>query len=203
MLELLSAEPYSLQVKNSRFLAELFPVATQDAAREILMAQKNRWPDIRHVVHAMVIGPQANILGCSDDGEPSGTAGRPALEVLKGSGITNVLLTIARWFGGTKLGTGGLVHAYGDAAKGVIAQAQTREIIAMAVIDVVVPFAVVGAVQRACTQAGLAIDAQEYTADGVRINGAIAAEAAEALRQRLTDITRGKALFAADEEQQQ
>ena len=200
MLELISSEPYTLQVRNSRFLAELFPVSTQDAAREILMAQKNRWPDIRHVVHAMVIGPQANILGCSDDGEPSGTAGRPALEVLKGSGITNVLLTIARWFGGTKLGTGGLVHAYGDAAKGVLALAQTREIIAMSSIDVVVPFAVAGAVQRACGQAGLAISSQEYMADGVRIIGSIAADCAEALKQRLTDIARGKARFVPGEE---
>ena len=118
MLELVAAEPFTLIVKNSRFLAELFPVATQEGARTILAAQKSRWPDIRHVVHAFAIGPQANILGCSDDGEPAGTAGRPALEVLKGSGVTNVLLTIARWFGGTKLGTGGLVHAYGDAARG-------------------------------------------------------------------------------------
>ena len=195
MLELVAAEPYTLLVKNSRFLAELFPVATQEEARARLAAQKTRWPDIRHVVHAFAIGPQANILGCSDDGEPAGTAGRPALEVLKGSGVTNVLLTIARWFGGTKLGTGGLVHAYGDAARGVLATAQTREIIAQASLTVTVPFAAADAARRALEQAGFAFAAQDYTADGAKFSGTLAADGADALRQRLNDITRGKAVF--------
>ncbi len=195
MLELIAAEPFTLVVKNSRFLAELFPVTTQEGARALITAQKNRWPDIRHVVHAFAIGPQANILGCSDDGEPAGTAGRPALEVLKGSGITNVLLTIARWFGGTKLGTGGLVHAYGDAARGVLATAQTREIVAQATLAVTVPFAAADAVRRALDQANFVLAAQDYTADGAKFSGTLAAAGADALRQRLNDLTRGKAIF--------
>ena len=195
MLELVAAEPFTLIVKNSRFLAELFPVATQEEARNLIAAQKNRWPDIRHVVHAFAIGPQANILGCSDDGEPAGTAGRPALEVLKGSGVTNVLLTIARWFGGTKLGTGGLVHAYGDAARGVLAAAQTREIVAQATLAVTVPFAAAAAVRRALDQAGFTLAAQDYTDGGARFAGTLPAADADALRQRLNDITRGKAVF--------
>ena len=68
-------------------------------------------------------------MGCSDDGEPSGTAGRPALEVLKGSGITNVLLTVTRWFGGIKLGTGGLVRAYTESAQLALADAPTVELV--------------------------------------------------------------------------
>lgn len=114
----LSAEP--LVVKNSRFIAEVFPVTSQQEAREKLKEQKTKYQDARHVVHAFVIGNTGQILGSSDDGEPSGTAGRPVLDVLKGSLITNILLTVTRYFGGTLLGTGGLVKAYGDSAKKIL-----------------------------------------------------------------------------------
>ena len=82
-----------------------------------------KYADATHVVHAFVIGPGAEVMGMSDDGEPGGTAGRPALDVLRGRGCTNTVLTITRWFGGTLLGTGGLVKAYGNGAKGVLAAA--------------------------------------------------------------------------------
>lgn len=118
-----------LTVKNSRFLAEIFPINSASEARELLKTQKEKYEDSRHVVHAFVAGENGEVLGCSDDGEPSGTAGRPALAVLKGSGITNIMLTITRWFGGTLLGTGGLVKAYSDAAKLVLQEASTEDLI--------------------------------------------------------------------------
>ena len=107
-------------IKHSRFIAEVFPVQTQSEARELLKEQKQKYFDSTHVVHAFVIGKNAEVLGMSDDGEPSGTAGRPVLDVLKGSGCTNILLTVTRYFGGTLLGTGGLVKAYSDSAKAVL-----------------------------------------------------------------------------------
>lgn len=118
-----------LTVKNSKFLAEIFPISSAAEARDILKRQKEKYEDARHVVHAFITGESGEILGCSDDGEPSGTAGRPALAVLKGSGITNIMLTITRWFGGTLLGTGGLVKAYSDSAKLVLAEAVSEEFI--------------------------------------------------------------------------
>lgn len=114
---------YEENIKGSRFLSELFPCDSQAAARELVKAQKAKYADATHVVHAFVIGPGAEVMGMSDDGEPSGTAGRPALDVLRGRGCTNTVLTITRWFGGTLLGTGGLVKAYGNGAKGVLAAA--------------------------------------------------------------------------------
>ena len=111
-------------VKNSRFIAELLPCASQSEARELLKSQKAKYADASHVVHAFVVGPSAEIRGMSDDGEPSGTAARPVLDVLCGRKCTNALLTVTRYFGGTLLGTGGLVKAYGDAAKAVIEEAE-------------------------------------------------------------------------------
>ena len=111
-------------VKHSRFIAELLPCASQSEARELLKSQKAKYSDASHVVHAFVTGPSAEIRGMSDDGEPSGTAARPVLDVLCGRKCTNALLTVTRYFGGTLLGTGGLVKAYGDAAKAVIEKAE-------------------------------------------------------------------------------
>lgn len=110
-------------IKGSRFLSELFPCESQSEAREIIKSQKEKYSDSTHVVHAFVIGKNAEIMGMSDDGEPSGTAGRPSLDVLKGRKCTNTLLTITRWFGGTLLGTGGLVKAYSSGAKKILEKA--------------------------------------------------------------------------------
>lgn len=116
-------------VKKSRFIAELFPIETQAEARDVLKNQKQKYADAAHVVHAFVCGLEGQISGMSDDGEPSGTAGRPAYDVLKGRNLTNLILTITRYFGGTLLGTGGLVKAYGDAAREVLDKAKTERYI--------------------------------------------------------------------------
>lgn len=118
-----------LNIKNSRFLSELFPCQNQAEARNLIKEQKNKYFDATHVVHAFILGFSGEIMGMSDDGEPSGTAGRPALDVLKGRNCTNLVLTITRWFGGTLLGTGGLVKAYGDSAKTVIEKAIETQVI--------------------------------------------------------------------------
>ncbi len=116
-----------LTIKRSRFISEVFPVSTQSEAREKLHQVKKKYFDSTHVVHAFVVGLSSETCGMSDDGEPSGTAGRPVLDILKGSGITNILLTVTRYFGGTLLGTGGLVRAYGDSAKKVLSLCETEE----------------------------------------------------------------------------
>lgn len=110
-------------IKGSRFLSELFPCESQNFARDIIKSQKEKYSNATHVVHAFIVGKNGEIMGMSDDGEPSGTAGRPTLDVLKGRKCTNTLLTITRWFGGTLLGTGGLVKAYSNGAKKVIEKA--------------------------------------------------------------------------------
>lgn len=128
------------KVKNSRFLAEVFPVYSPDEAKAAWRFRKDTYDNGGHIVYAFTVGNQQNISGCSDDGEPSGTAGKPVLAVLKGSGLTNAMITVARWFGGTKLGTGGLVHAYSEAAKEALANAVLSELIPMTEVEIVLNY---------------------------------------------------------------
>ena len=192
MLKLVSSQPYALVVKNSRFVAELLNAETAEAARSLLAAQRAKYPDCSHVVHAMAIGPTAGILGCSDDGEPAGTAGRPVLEVLKGSSVTNVLLTVVRWFGGTKLGTGGLVKAYGDAAKGVLATAATQEIVALATLSFTLAYPLLDSGRRLLREFSFTLQSENFNAQGADIIGQLPAVRADELVARLTDLARGQ-----------
>jgi len=108
-------------VVNSRFIASAGPAFSVDEARAFIAKIKTEFGDASHNVPAFLIGYGASVTAhCTDDGEPSGTAGRPALAVLQGSGLGDVVVVVTRYFGGTKLGTGGLVHAYGAAVKEVL-----------------------------------------------------------------------------------
>jgi uncharacterized YigZ family protein len=111
-----------LTVVNSRFIAIAAPAFSVEEARGVIQRIRNEFPDATHHVPAYLIGyGSSTIEHCNDDGEPAGTAGKPILNVLKGSGIGNIVVVVVRYFGGTKLGTGGLVKAYQQAAKAVLA----------------------------------------------------------------------------------
>ena len=103
--------------KKSRFIATVRPVASEAEAEAFIEEMKKKYYDARHNCSAFVIGDRAQTTRSSDDGEPGGTAGRPMLEVLLGSGIRNAAVVVTRYFGGTLLGTGGLVRAYSGAVK--------------------------------------------------------------------------------------
>ena len=190
---------FEVVIKNSRFLTEATYVDTQDAAREIIRQKKNQWPDITHIVHAFAVGQNANILGCSDDGEPAGTAGRPTLEVLKGSGLTNVILTTARWFGGTKLGTGGLVKAYTECAQGCLANAVTQDLIAMATVSFSIQYPIYESCRLMLQELEFKTDSEVFL-DSVTITGSLREERVDILADRLRDMSRGKATLIRPEE---
>lgn len=103
--------------KKSRFIATLQKCESEEEAARFIETTRKRYWDARHNCYAYVIGEKAQLTRCSDDGEPSGTAGRPILEVLTGEGIRNVTAVVTRYFGGVLLGTGGLVRAYTQAVK--------------------------------------------------------------------------------------
>ncbi len=103
--------------KKSRFIANVYPVRTQDEAEEIIGQLKKKYWDARHNCYAYIIGEDMQMKRCSDDGEPQGTAGRPMLDILTGENISNVLVVVTRYFGGVLLGTGGLIRAYQAAVR--------------------------------------------------------------------------------------
>ena len=110
-----------IEVKNSRFVATAVPAFSVEEAREFIARIKAEFSDATHNVPAFLIGFGNSVTAhCNDDGEPSGTAGRPILAVLQGSGLGDIAVVVTRYYGGTKLGTGGLVRAYGDATKAVL-----------------------------------------------------------------------------------
>jgi uncharacterized YigZ family protein len=180
-----------LDIRNSRFLAETFIVSAQEEARAILKAQKEKYAEASHVVHAFVIGPTGGILGCSDDGEPSGTAGRPVLEVLKGSGITNVLLTVTRWFGGTLLGTGGLVKAYTEAAKSVLEAAPRAELVAMRDFFLTADWDIYERIKREIQGRQIEMISEDFGV-AVDLHGRLRESELEDFSRRITDLTSGR-----------
>ncbi|HEX9858818.1 MAG TPA: YigZ family protein [Paracoccaceae bacterium] len=111
-----------IRIANSRFIASLAPAFSVEQARAFIDRIRNEFSDASSHVPAFVIGHGASLIThCNDGGEPSGTAGRPALSVLQGSGLGDVVVVISRYFGGTKLGTGGLVRAFSEAVRQVLA----------------------------------------------------------------------------------
>lgn len=191
MREILSPAQAEIDVKKSRFLAEVFAVSSQEDARAKLKSQKQKYDDATHVVHAFIVGPTAGVLGSSDDGEPSGTAGRPVLDALKGTGLTNVMVTVTRWFGGTLLGTGGLVKAYAEAVKAALAAVESREIVLKAEFTVTLSYEAYERVKREFTSFHVELTAEEFGVD-VILRGTLPEEHAEAFSARLGDLSSGR-----------
>jgi uncharacterized YigZ family protein len=130
-----------IQVLNSRFVASAAPVFSVEEARSFVAGIRKEFADASHNVPAFLIGHGATVTAhCHDDGEPSGTAGRPALAVLQGSGLGDVAVVVTRYFGGTKLGTGGLVRAYGDAVRAVLDVLPRAEKVATHKVMVALPY---------------------------------------------------------------
>lgn len=130
-----------MRVSNSRFIATIAPAFSVTEAREFITRIKAEFDDATHNVPAFIIGHDSSIIThCTDDGEPSGTAGRPVLAVLQGSGLGDVVVVVTRYFGGTKLGTGGLVRAYGDAVRQVLEVVRRAEKVPTNLVSITVPY---------------------------------------------------------------
>ena len=197
MLILRQSTRAELVVRKSRFLAEATPVASAEAARELCRERKRIYADCNHVVFAFICGPQGGVMGCSDDGEPSGTAGRPVLEVLKGSGITNVLLTVTRWFGGTLLGTGGLVRAYTESAQLALADAPTAELVPLTRFTLALSYLQYESVRRRIPEFAAEITGEEFAA-GVTLSGVIPSANFAAFSATVRNLTNGASIPRED-----
>lgn len=212
-----------IEVKRSRFLCDLVPIGAeapgaggssvgvsgeQDAAgdpaaqaearaRAIIDAARSTLWDARHHCSAFVIGPDARVRRSNDDGEPSGTAGAPMLDALVGAGLTDVVAVVTRWFGGTLLGAGGLVRAYGDAVREALAQAQAQTVIyeQRELRRVDVALADVGRIEHALRAAGVEVNDVDYVSGAAQgragLELAIAPDALTETGARLAELTGG------------
>lgn len=128
-------------VVNSRFIATAAPAFSVDEAKAFVVRIRAEFADATHNVPAFVVGHGSSVIAhCSDDGEPSGTAGRPALAVLQGSGLGDAAVVVTRYFGGTKLGTGGLVRAYSEAVREVLRVLPLAERVPTHTVMLAVPY---------------------------------------------------------------
>lgn len=176
--------------KKSRFIATVRPCATEEEAVAFIVEMKKKYWDARHNCSAYVLGERGGLTRCSDDGEPSGTAGRPMLEVLLGSGIRNVAVVVTRYFGGVLLGTGGLVRAYTQAVQEGLAACTVGRMRYGAELRILTDYNSVGKVLYQLGNAGLQPASSEYT-DKVALSVIVPAKGEEALRKSLADATGG------------
>lgn len=154
-----------LEDKKSRFIATVMPVKSQEEAEQFINELRKKYWNATHNCYAYQIGMRNEIQRFSDDGEPQGTAGKPILEVLKGEELKNTAIVVTRYFGGTLLGTGGLVRAYGRSAKEGILQAGIVERVLMRRYLIKVPYTLMGKVQYIFNENGYIIEDTEFTHD--------------------------------------
>jgi uncharacterized YigZ family protein len=178
--------------KKSRFIAHVIPIAEESEAIAHIESIKKQYWDARHNVYAYRLGDNNQIQRYSDDGEPSGTAGMPVLDVLRAKDIKNTLIVVTRYFGGTLLGTGGLVRAYGRSASDGVAAAGLviRELCTN--ISVITDYTLSGKVQYEANTGGYIIKDTVYT-DTVETKLLVETDRVDGFIKRITDITNGKA----------
>lgn len=181
-------------IERSRFRTILARAETPEAAHAFVQRIRDRFPDATHHCWAYVAGPPGDTarVGMSDDGEPSGTAGRPMLTTLLHSGVGEIVAVCVRWYGGTKLGTGGLQRAYTSGVKRTLEDLPVRERIARTRLEVAFAYTHVDAVQRLTEDAGGRILREQYGAE-VRYRIELPEIGRTSFTRSLANLTSGKA----------
>ncbi len=185
-----------IKVKNSTFIATAAPVFSVAEAKAFIGRIKAEFADAAHNVPAYQVGFGAAVTAhCSDDGEPAGTAGRPMLAVLQGSGIGDVAVVVTRYFGGTKLGTGGLVRAYSDAVKAALALLPLAEKVATHTVMVAFPYSYVERMRLLVTRYDGRILDEDFAAD-VTMTAQFTVEQFSAFQEELEQLSHGSLVAA-------
>ncbi len=179
---------HELVIKKSRFIACIEPVAGREEAQARVAALKAEHPDAAHVCWALLAGGQS---AAHDDGEPSGTAGRPMLEVLRHQHLEGVMASVVRYFGGVKLGAGGLVRAYTDAVAQALLKAEKVPLIPQTTLVCTVPYALEGMVRREVDLAKAQLLKVEHSS-GVCLMFSLPQSEAESMVVRLNDLGHGQ-----------
>ncbi|MCK2088575.1 IMPACT family protein [Thauera aromatica] len=183
-----------LIIKKSRFIGCVQPMADRAGAQKVVAALWAQHPGARHVCWALLAGGQSAAV---DDGEPSGTAGRPMLDVLRHQDLEGVLATVVRYFGGVKLGAGGLVRAYTDAVAQALLGATKVPIVRLTTLHCAIPYALEGLLRRELDAAGAQGLEVAHGAE-VELCFSLAEDAAAALVARLNEAGQGRVRWRAD-----
>lgn len=180
--------------KKSRFIAYIRPIESEEEALSFIDDIKKKNWDAKHNCYAYVIGKNEEITRCSDDGEPSGTAGRPMLEVLLNSEIRNIVVVVTRYFGGILLGTGGLVRAYQKAVLDALTDCKYANVVYGVIVDVTLDYSNAGKMISYCEGENLKIINKEY-GENVVFRVFIHIDIYENFLEDIRNRTNGKALF--------
>ena len=183
--------------KKSRFIAKVYKTDNESEAGSYIEEARKKYWDARHNCYAYVIGNNNEITRCSDDGEPSGTAGKPILEVITRMGVHNCLIIVTRYFGGTLLGTGGLVRAYTDASVAALNNSRLATQVQVVRYVITTDYNGAGKIQYGMASLNAIIDDTEYT-DKVTMKVVIEKEREKLLIDTVTEITNGRAVILKD-----
>lgn len=183
-------------IKGSRFVADVAPAATPDAALAVVEAVRRAFPDARHHCFAWRLDPDGRATRASDDGEPGNSAGAPILRQIEGHDLAGVVVVVTRWFGGVKLGVGGLIRAYGGAAGRALDRARVIERAVERRLAVEFPYACSGPIEGALARHGATVERSDWT-DRVRVELRVPVDVAEALLRDLRDGSAGRARIEA------
>ncbi len=189
---LLKQASWEEEVKKSRFIAYVKPVETEEEANEFIGTIKKRNKDARHNVPVFVLGEGQEIQRYSDDGEPSGTAGVPILEMIKNMELTNLAVVVTRWFGGIKLGTGGLVRAYTHVAQKAFEEAGIASKTLLSMFAVKVDYSMHGKIQNFLYDSKYILEKTEFD-ENVHMFIYSRPEDADEFKKNIMNITNGKA----------
>lgn len=186
---------HELLIKKSRFIACVQPMTDRAAAQKVVAQLWAQHPQAAHVCWALLAGGQSAAV---DDGEPSGTAGRPMLDVLRHQDLEGVLATVVRYFGGVKLGAGGLVRAYTDSVAQALLKAEKIAIIKQRLLTCTAPYALEGMIRRELESAGATLENVAH-GDDVRFEFSLPDTEAETLILRLNESGHGRITWIAPE----
>lgn len=181
---------FEYEDRKSVFIGEAMPVSTESEAIAFIESVKKRYPDARHHVYAYVIRENTT-MRFTDDHEPQGTAGMPVLDIIRKNGCTDVVIVVTRYFGGTLLGTGGLVRAYTSAAVGALESAQIIRYDIYTSLEISVSYSDYGKISTILSDLGFRTENTNYDV-GVRIEGSVIKSNLDELSKSLVEATAGR-----------
>lgn len=182
-----------IKIKSSKFIATALPVESKDQAMSELGTIRTEFYDASHNCYSYIIGPKGMEYRYSDDGEPNGSAGKPILFAIKKYEYSDILVVVTRFFGGTKLGVGGLARAYGEATEEVLKLAKSKEVHITETLKIFTSYEDLAAVKQLILQSAVSYD--EYYHDAVEFIANIPLTKVDGFINKLTDISAGRAGF--------